>query len=110
MKLSHQYTNPIFKLQKRAIRIINRSNFIEPTNAWFIDLNTLKSYDFVEFKMAQVTYEVHNNLLCYSVQKLFETTESQRDLRGTGLFKRTKIRTTTKQRWVSVRGVNLWSS
>ncbi len=50
-------TEPIFRLQKRAIRIITQSNFIGPTNALFIDLNT---------QMAQMMYKVYNNLLCYS--------------------------------------------
>ncbi len=103
-------TEPIFRLQKRAIRIITRSNFIEPTNALFIDLNTLKFYDLVEFKMAQMMYKVYNNLLCYSTQRLFEIRESRYNLRGTGLFKKTKTRTNIKQRSVSVRGVNLWNS
>ena len=103
-------TLSIFKLQKRAIRIINRSNFIEPTNNLFMNLNTLKFYDLVEFKMAQIMYKAHNNLLCHSIQELFEIRESRYDLRGTDFFKKTKIRTNIKQRCVSVRGVNLWNS
>uniref|UniRef100_A0A669C5X4 Reverse transcriptase domain-containing protein n=1 Tax=Oreochromis niloticus TaxID=8128 RepID=A0A669C5X4_ORENI len=103
-------TLPIFKLQKRAIRIINQSNYIEPTNILFINLNTLKFYDLVEYKMAQIMYKAQNNLLCRSIQKLFKVRESQYDLRGTDVFKTNKIRTNIKQRCVSVRGVNLWNS
>lgn len=69
-------TLPIFKLQKRAIRIINQSNYIEPTNILFINLNTLKFYDLVEYKMAQIMYKAQNNLLCHSIQKLFKVRES----------------------------------
>lgn len=60
--------------------------------------------------MAQIMYKAHNNLLCRSTQRLFETRESRYDLRGTGFFKKTKTRTNIKQRCVSVRGVNLWNS
>lgn len=91
-------TLPIFKLQKRAIRIINQSNYIEPTNILFINLNTLKFYDLVEYKMAQIMYKAQNNLLCRSTQKLFKFRESQNDLRGTDVFKTNKIRTNIKQR------------
>lgn len=75
-------TLPIFKLQKRAIRIINQSNFL------FINLNTVKFYDLVEFKIAQIMYKAQNNLLCRSTQKPFEIRDSRYDLRGTDIFKK----------------------
>jgi hypothetical protein len=38
-------TNPIFILQKRAIGIINRTEYIEPANTLFINSNALKFRD-----------------------------------------------------------------
>lgn len=32
----------------------------------------MKSYDLVEWKIAQLMYKVHNNLLCHAIQKLSE--------------------------------------
>lgn len=76
-------------LQKRAIRSINQSNYIEPTNILFINLNTLKFYDLVENKMTQIMYKAQTKMLCCSTQKLFEVRESQFDLRGTDFFSET---------------------
>lgn len=86
--VAHTKPTLILFLSYKAIRIMNRSHFLEPTNALFINFNTLKFYDLVEFKMAQIMYKAHNNLHCCSTQRLFETRESQYDLRGTGFFQK----------------------
>lgn len=103
-------TQSIFKLQKRAIRIINHSSYIQPTNPLFIKLNTLKFHDLVEFKTAQIMYKAYNNQLCHSIQKLFKIREGCYRLRGTSVFQKTRTRTNIKQMCVSSKGVNLWNN
>ena len=56
-------TDPIFILQKRAIRIVNKTTYREPTNPLFIKLNALKFKDLVDFKTIQIMYRVKNQQL-----------------------------------------------
>ena len=56
-------TDLIFILQKRAIRIVNKTTYREPTNPLFIKLNALKFKDLVDFKTIQIMYRVKNQQL-----------------------------------------------
>ena len=44
------------------------------------------------------------------MQELFKPRESKYALRGTAIFKKSKIKTNAKARCISVMGVNLWNS
>lgn len=50
-------TYPIFILRKRSIIIVNKTSYRDPTNSLFIELKTLKSKDFVDFKKVQIMYK-----------------------------------------------------
>ena len=51
-------TDPIFILPpKKAIRIVNKADYREPTNPLF-KLNTLKFKDLVDFKTIQLMYKI----------------------------------------------------
>ena len=102
-------TNPIFILQKRAIRIINRAEYLEPTNTLFINSNALKFRDLVEFKTMQIMYKVKNRIVPDCIQKLFQIRQSKYELRGMCMFNKINIRTNVKQRCMSVQGVNMWN-
>jgi len=52
---------PILLLQKRAIRLINKTDYYHPTNKLFINSNLLKFYDLVEFKIAKIMFKIINN-------------------------------------------------
>ena len=102
--------NPIFLLQKKAIRIICKSDYYAPTNPLFIELKILKLADLVELNTALVMYKAHNNLLPCCIQELFQPRENQYNLRGTAILKRNKARINAKERCISVIGVKLWNS
>ena len=55
--------NPLFILQKRAVRLITFSNFIEHSNPLFIRLNILKFCDIVKFQTAIFMYDYHHGNL-----------------------------------------------
>lgn len=55
-------------------------------------------------------YKVYNNLLPNCIQRLFEIRESQYGIRGMHMFKKIRVRTNTKNRCISVKGVNLWNN
>lgn len=102
--------NPIFLLQKKAIRIVNQKDYREPTNPLFINLHILKLEDLVDLNTLTVMYKVNNNLLPRSIQELFEPRDNHYNLRGSCMYKNKKTRTNIKSRCLSVKGVTLWNN
>ncbi len=51
-----------------------------------------------------------NQLLPYSIKKLFQIRESQHDLRGICAFKKQLVRTNAKYDCITVKGVTLWNN
>ena len=100
--------NPNFISQKRAIRIIKKVDYYEPTNALFINLYTLKFWDIVNLQTLLILYKAHNNLLPASIQRLFETKETKYELRNAAMFEPNRARTNTRKHCVTVKGVRLW--
>ena len=101
---------PIVLLQKKALRIASKSDYLAPTNPLFIDFQTLKLQDLVDLSTAIIMYKAHNHLLPTCVLELFRPRESQYELRGTAIFRRNNARINNKNRCVSVIGVKLWNS
>ena len=64
-------TKPIFILQKRAIRIVNKTTYREKTNPLFIKLKALTFNDLVDFKTVQIMYKAKNKLLPSSIIRLY---------------------------------------
>ena len=102
-------TNPIFILQKRAIRIINKTNYREPTNQLFIQLKTLKFKDLVDLKTAHIMFKAGKKILPHNIQKLFQARESHYNLRGVCMFEQPLVRINAKYHCISVKGVLLWN-
>lgn len=102
-------TNPIFLLQKKAIRIICNKSYCEPTNPLFSTLQILKFWDLVDYVIIQFMYKVKNRLLPQHVQDLFKLRDSCYNLRGILFFEKVRIRTTAKSHCVSVKGVSVWN-
>ena len=103
-------TDQIFTLQKKAIRIVNKVNYREPSNPLFIKMNTLKCKDLVDFKTIQLMYKVKNSQMPNSIQGLFDWRDSKYDPRGTFMFEREKLRTNSKLHCITVKGVELWNT
>ena len=73
---------PLCTLQKRAIRIINDTGYLEHTNPLFIKAHTLKFTDMVKYKTAQIMYKARHNLLLGEVQNIFRERQGGNKLRG----------------------------
>ena len=54
---------PLFILQKKALRIITFSSYNEHSSPLFKDLNVVKLSDIITFQLAVFMYKFHNNLL-----------------------------------------------
>jgi len=65
------------KLQKRAIRLINKVGYREPNNKLFIQSNTLKFTDIVYIKILEIMYRALNKSLPSSIQKLYKLREGR---------------------------------
>lgn len=78
---NYRVFDPIFSLQKKAIRIVHFADFYAPTNFMFVSLITLKTCDIVDLKGM---YNAH----IYYIQKMFDYRENRYrySLKGTGIF------------------------
>ena len=101
---------PVIMAQKRALRVIHKVNFIEHTNALFLQSKLLKFVDLVQFERAQVMYKATAGVLPPNIQKLFSVRESNYNLRGTLHLIVRPVRTVRKSFCISVSGVRLWNS
>lgn len=74
-----------------------------------INLFALKCFDLVDYKNIPIIYQVHKNQLPDCIQRLFDTKESQYELRGLGRFEKPRAWTNIKSRCMSVKEANLWN-
>ena len=62
---------PLFVLQKRAIRIISFAKFDEHSAPLFLKLYIIKMFDLVNFQISIFMFKLHNNLLPKIFQDFF---------------------------------------
>ena len=103
------YIDPIVKLQKRAIRIINKVSYCDTTNELFIESCTLKFIDIVYLKTLEILFRVKNKSLPNCIQHFFKLRETNYDLRRLCVFEVCYVRTNVKYRCVSFLGAKLWN-
>ena len=108
--LDIEYIFYIFILQKRAMRIIHRADYGTHTNDLFWKSKTLKLFDLVEHKTAQVLYKARNYLLPKNIQRMFHEREQSYDLREKSNLKVGRARTTMKSFCITICGVKLWNN
>lgn len=101
---------PLFKLQKRAIRIIHKVGYLDHTNRLFASSELLKLPDLVTYSNAQVLYRASRQTLPMSLQRFFTVREGRYNLRGENNFVVRAVRTTRKSFCVSVCGVRQWNN
>ena len=97
--------NPIYILQKRAIRIVDKSDYYESTNKLFVKLNTLKFHDIVAQKTALLAFKAQQKLLPCCIQDLFRIKIPHYELRGVKMVEITTSRTNIKKRCPSVMAI-----
>ena len=89
--------NPVYVMQKKAIRIIFNAHYNEHTNDYFIELNTLKLFDLLKYKTGFSMHKTNKNLLPTNIKNLFVYKYGQVNTRQTGNFQQYDVRTTKKQ-------------
>ena len=100
---------PIYIMQKKAMRIVNNVGYYEHTNRLFLNSKTLKFFDLVDFKTAQIIYKARHNKLPANIQSRFRDRDGRYELRGELNLKEMGAISTRKSMIISVRGVKMWN-
>ena len=102
---------PLYIIQKRAIRICNHLEYRSHTKPAFLKLNTLTIADLVKFKSMVLMYKIYNNLMPSNILSYFCMVHMSHDhdTRQAGHFKNMYCRTTLKSMCLSIRGPVLWN-
>uniref|UniRef100_A0A8C6LE27 Reverse transcriptase domain-containing protein n=1 Tax=Nothobranchius furzeri TaxID=105023 RepID=A0A8C6LE27_NOTFU len=103
------YTQPLFVLQKRAMRIIDNTHSTAPSNPLFIKYKVIKFHDLVNWRILHIMYKANKGTLPKNIQHIFEKRESIYSLKGFEIFKKPRFRTRMKEMSISVNGVKLWN-
>lgn len=101
--------NSIIKLQKRAIRIINKADYYAHTEPLFLNSHVMKFYDLFYYKIMQIMFRAKSKTLPDSIQRFFSIQESPYNLRGVYKFTVQKAKKGMKRRCVSIIGVKFWN-
>lgn len=99
----------LYRLQKKAIRVVHNVGHSDHTNGLFLKSNTLKLVDLIKLKSLLMIYKAKKNQLPRNIQQLFANRDDKYNLRGTQNLKVQRTRTTLKGQCISRRGVNLWN-
>ena len=102
---------PLYIIQKRAIRICNHLEYRSHTKPAFLKLNTLTIADLVKFKSMVLMYKIYNNLMPSNILSYFCMVHMSHDhgTRQAGHFKNMYCRTTLKSMCLSIRGPVMWN-
>ena len=105
--------NELVVLQKRAIRITTKSNYLSHTNTLFKELNILKLEDINMHCccvfMFKFTYKELPNACSHSLV-LYNASHSAYNLRRISEFIIPTFRTSVREKCISIRGPRYWES
>ena len=68
--------NKLFKLQKKAVRIVNNAGYLDPTTPLFANFNILKLNDLYYHRLGIFMYKYTHNMLPQTFNHLFSLTSS----------------------------------
>ena len=98
--------------QKRIIQVVAKVNRLDHTNDLFTKYSILKFVDLVRLKVALIVNKAKFKTLPPTLQMKFNLNSDivKPTLRSAGHFKITYVRTSLKQRCISVRGVRIYNA
>jgi hypothetical protein len=113
----HNYQNvlnPLFVLQKKAVRIIGGAShyYRDHTRPLFLKYNLLNLYDIISYKSMCFMYKIKFKKFPINLQNLFVTTEDRHNhkTRQVGGFALKSCRTSQKSFCLSLRGPKIWNN
>ena len=104
--------NPIFLLQKKALRICTGSQYLAHTNPLFYELKTLKVYDINSLQSLLFMFKYKNNLLPRSFRNFFVLNSAIHSYptRNSSNFHLTNPKLLIAQKSIRHHGPDLWNS
>jgi hypothetical protein len=102
---------PLFILQKRAIRIICKKEYRAHTAKLFRKMGILKLEDLILWKTAILMWKANNNKLPQNILcKIVTLHTIPYNTRNVSKFKLQYVRTKQKQMCISTQGIKIWNS
>ena len=102
---------PLFLKQKKVIRIVCKSNFLDHTAGLFYKLKALTLPQIIDFSTGIFMFKAYHKLLPNTLQNFFTLASYDRyNIRQKNNFKQKYVRTKKKQLCISTSGVKLWNS
>ena len=104
--------NRLFRLQKKAIRIINHSEYLAPSMPIFLNLKLLNIYDMYNFQIAIFMYMCFKNVLPPSNLSHFKLTSTVHEhrTRNCNNFNLPCTRTSAFHKSIFVNGPQIWNN
>ena len=103
----------LIMMQKKAIRVVDKSLFRDHTNPLFVKYRCLKFQDVINMKTLLIVHRAKNNNLPTKIQKLFKSIDNTHSYftrsSSKGNFDVKYRRTKMKSMTISVKGVKLWN-
>ena len=104
---------PLYMLQKKAIRICKHEGYLSHTRPIFYFFNTLCIYDMIEYSTVVFMFKVYNNqfprhLLCF-FDRVYDS-HNHNTRKNVNNFKIKYFRTCQKASCISVIGPKLWNN
>jgi hypothetical protein len=102
---------PLFIMQKKALRLINKKDYSTHSGPLFFNSNILTLTDLVIFKTLSIMYKAKHNMLPSNVQALFQFgVQHNYETRQKQSFKYHYCRTTKKAMCISITGPKMWNN
>ena len=102
----------IFKLQKKAIRAVTNSHYLEHTNPLFQNTKLLKLQDINKLQLGCFMYQFHNNHLpkCFENYFIYQNQRHNHNTRTSNNISVETYRTNVKYFSIKVAGPLFWNN
>ena len=101
---------PLFIMQKRAVRIICNKQYRDHTQELFIEKKILKLHDLIKVRIGAIMFKARHMMLPPRLQMRFEFVHESEiyNMRRNNYFKVKQFKTSKKEFSISVCGPNIW--
>ena len=110
--LHNRTLSRIYKLQKRAVRVICNAPFLATSKPLFNQLQLLSIFELYQLRLAMFMYSCHKEILPSSLTRYFSFNYETHSYftRSSNDFYIPFVRTTTSQNTIYYAGPKLWNS
>ena len=105
------YLDKLLVIQKKSLRLINGSSFMDHSGPLFVKFNTLSVYDIYKYQLCALMYNFEKNTLPLNIKSFFvrNTDIHNYDTRSSNKLHLNKVRTSLHLSTVRHQGPLLWN-